>query len=259
MKLINITDNELKILSEKLYNIKKYGVTEETIKDALLYLIPDKNIIGIDINDKNAPAQFDLNVEKINISITRLTKMIKESINRLLNYFPDINQQEMFYYYILFSLIHETRHVWQYLIAENKVKFPYEVIKQVYKEMSYVGQLDVGFIKNIKSFYLYTKKRERLVIERNVNIEATETILNLAHFVENKEIEELFSILRKNNILYGYEGVYNGSIEETYKLLGLDKLYDKLPKGETIPIKERILYGLPINEVTKKKVLNYEI
>ena len=256
MDLINVSKEELKILSEKLNNLKKYGATEETIKDALLCIVP--NNIGIDIKNNKEAAYFDLNEEKICISVNGISQMINDSNKTLLKYFPKVDSKEMFNYYVLFSLIHETRHSYQYLISENKIQFPYEIIKQVYNEISYIGQLKVGFLKNVRSLYLYNKYRERLVIERNANIEATEIISKLAKHEENQEIHELFNILRHNNILYGYENQFNGSIEETYKTLGLDNIYNLLPVHEQIPIKDRILYGLPIDYETKKKVLEYK-
>lgn len=260
MDLLNITEKEIKELSEKLHNIKKYGANKETIEDTLAFLIPHtpKKTIGIDINNEKEPTYFDLNNELVSVSPTALNNMIVESIAQLKRVFPELNEEEMFNYYILFALVHENRHVYQYLIAKEYMKAPYKIIQKAYKELIYIGDLEVGPLKNIISFYLYTKNRERLFIERNANIEATEIICNLAKYEENENIRDLFESMRQNNIIYGYDGAYNGSLEETYKSLELTSLYAKLPTGEAIPVRDRILYGLPISEETREKVLAYK-
>ena len=223
MSLINISVEKIKRLAEILHNIKKYGSNEETIQDALTYLIPqnDNKIIGIEINNNLAPASFDLDNEKVKISVKRLNKLILESTAHLKMLFPEINEEEMYNYYILFTLIHETRHVNQYLIAEGAIDFPYKIIKEAYKTMSNVGYLDINFIRNYISLFMYTKNRERLIIERNANIEATEIVRNLAKYLENEPIADLFESMRQRCITYGYDGNYNGSLEETYKTLYL--------------------------------------
>jgi len=260
MSLIRFKEEERKILLEKLNNIKKYGSNEETIKDILTYLIPqnEKKTIGIDINNKFEAAYFDLDKETVAVSVRVLNKTILESIAHLKRIFPDINEKEMFNYYILFALIHETRHVNQYLIAENAVQFPYEIVKQAYNDISNIGYLNVNFLRNYISLYLYNKDNKRFIIERTANIESTEMVRNLAQYEENDPIADLFESMRQRNITYGYDEQYNGSLEETYKKLYLTPLYNELPKGEAIPIRDRILYGLPINEETKEKVLQYK-
>lgn len=260
MPLMRIKDEEINILLEKLENIKKFGSNEETIKDILTYLVPknDKKPIGIEINKKLSAATFDLTNEKVKVSPERLNNVIKQSIIHLKRIFPEIDTKEMFNYYVLFALIHETRHVNQYLIAEGAIDFPYKIIKETYKAMSKIGYLDINFIRNYISLYMYNIHNKRLIIERNANIEATEIVHNLAKWLENEPIADLFESMRQRCITYGYDGNYNGSLEETYKTLYLKSLYNDLPKGEAIPVRDRILYGLPINEETREKVLAYK-
>lgn len=53
----------------------------------------------------------------------------------------------------------------------------------------------------------------------------------------------------------GYLGKYNGAIEETYKKI---LIFNKVKYVEDISLEEKVRYGYPLDEYTKKKVLNYE-
>lgn len=256
MELLNTTNEELKILSEKIRNFKKHGINKETILDTLHSLLSDnQNLIHFNIKENLYPICLDANAKEIQINIDKLNKTINQSIKYLEQIFPEINNKEMYYYYILYSLTHETRHVFQYLIANKQIQCPYEIIVEVYKNMFQIGNLDTGKINNFISEYLYYLYNERLVLERNANIEGSELLTKLALYEENEPIANVFKQMYKKNLVYGYDDRYNGSIEETYKRLYLKKLYNNLPTEEAIPIKDRIHYGLPINEETKKKIL----
>ena len=78
MLLINTKLDQIKELSEKLHNIKKYGATEEVIEDTLKYLIPknDFTTIKVDIKERNNTLLFDLNKEQISLSLEKLNKVI---------------------------------------------------------------------------------------------------------------------------------------------------------------------------------------
>lgn len=260
MEFVNTNIKELKELSEKLHNIKKHGTNKIILCNTMEYLMPqsEQKNIGFEITNGFEPVYFNIAEETVKILPERLNKIINASILHLKKKFPELDEKEMYNYYILFALIHETRHVNQYLITENAVQFPYEIVKQAYNDMSNIGYLDVNFLRNYISLYLYNKDNKRFIIERTANIESTEIVRNLAQYEENDLIADLFESMRQRNITYGYDEQYNGSLEETYKKLYLTPLYNELPKGEAIPIRDRILYGLPINEETKKKVLQYK-
>ena len=256
MKLINVSDEEIKALAEKLHTIKQYGSNEETLSEALEYLIPkNEKMIGIEINDNLGAVTFDLDEEKVKISVKKLKYLIEKSIVILKKIFPDVNEQEMFNYYILYALTHEVRHVYQYLIGEGFIETPYQIVQKTYKDIMNIGMLKTNFIRNYISSILYGFHHERLVIERNANIEACEFLKSIAEYEENKPIVNVFEQVKQRNISYGYDDIYNGSIEETYKKLCLTPFYNELPNCDNIPIKDKILYGLPINEETKTKIL----
>lgn len=257
MDLLNVKKKEIEVLSEKLHYLKKVGTNKITILEILIDLIAetDKEIINYEIDNSAFPICFNADNAKIYVSVEKLNQTIINSIKFLKRIFPNINEKEMFYYYTIFALTHETRHVNQYLIANEHIDAPYQIVKEVYQTMFKIGDLNFIQIKNLISEYLYYLHNERLVIERNANIEACEILRNLARFEGNDEIANVFEETRQKNIIYGYDDRYNGSVEETYKRLYLKSLYDQLTKEEAIPIRDRILYGLPINEETRKKVL----
>ena len=60
---------------------------------------------------------------------------------------------------------------------------------------------------------------------------------------------------KKRIMRAGYDELYNGAVERTYKNI---LIFHKPVKGESVSIEDRIRYGLPLDEYTKKKVLNYE-
>jgi len=260
MELLNIEEKYIKDLAEKLNNIKKYGCNKETIEDALSYLIPknSEKTIGFEINKGLEAIYFEATTEKVKISVKKLINLINLSIKYLYEIFPDINKEEMFNYYVMYSLTHEISHIKQYLIANGYEKEPYKIIKQAYSDILNVGELNVNFIRNYISLFQYHNYYSRLVLERNANIEGCEIIKKLAEYDENTEIADVFKEVRQRNILYGYDDRFNGSIEETYKRLYLKSLYNKLSKDEAIPIRDRILYGLPVNEETREKILAYK-
>jgi len=257
MNLIYKSEEEIKKLSEKLHRLKKFGLTKTTLIETLNDLMTDteKKYIKYSINDNIYPICFEATDGIIYSSLEKLKQMIIYSIKSLKRIFPNLDENEMFNYYVLFALTHELRHVKQYLITEEFIDAPYKIIKEVYKTIFKIGDLNINPLKNFIITILYNLNSDRYVIERTANIETSEILKTLAEYEENTEIANVFNEVRQKNIMYGYDDRYNGSIEETYKRLHLTPFYKNLPVGEAIPVRDRILYGLPINEETKKKVL----
>jgi len=257
MELLNINEQEIKLLLEKLDLLRKKGMNQQTILEILNDLMPAnaKDNIDIKIDKGLCPISFSPDDTAIYLTIEKLHKTIKKSIQYIRETFPNIDDKDMYNYYVIYALNHELRHIGQYMIVNEHIESPYEIVKKVYKTIFNVGHLSNNPFKNIITENINDINNERLVIERNATIEASEIVKKLEEREENKEIANVFEELKHKNMIYGYDDIYNGSVEETYKRLYLNQLYKELPKEEAIPIRDRILYGLPINEETKNKVL----
>ena len=69
---------------------------------------------------------------------------------------------------------------------------------------------------------------------------------------------KLLNDLLSYQISLGYRGLYNGSMEKTYKKKGIKSLYESFDYSEEIPTQEKVRYGLPIDSDTRKRVLKKE-
>ena len=78
----------------------------------------------------------------------------------------------------------------------------------------------------------------------------------VAEYENNLKMNEFLEKQKSYCLLYGYKGIFNGAVEETYYKTLLGPLYKKFPKDEYIPLEDRVRYGLSIDSETRKKVLN---
>lgn len=253
------TEQDTIIVSQLLEKLRSKGCTEDVLDEILNTIIPQNQHLPIDIvfNASNVPAAFSLEDKDIEISLNALKKYIDRVISILIKIHPTL-EKEIFYNHILLVLVHEVEHYYQCLILRGYVEFPYELVKEGYKNLFMLKiskDLNPASVKAmIKNFSRYSNKPDSL-LERNANVEAYEALVKVAKYENNKEMLEILKELLLFNLSLGYKGLSNGSMEKTYRKKRMIEVYNSFDHTEDIPIQDRIRYGLPIDKDTRKKVL----
>ena len=256
------TENILNYL-EKL---RSNGYTKDILDEILNSIIPKNDMVQIKgIIDKSDnsyhPAFFDPNIKSIKIYPEQLESFILKLIHPTLKVFPHFDKKEIFNYYVIYTLIHEIEHVYQYLISKGYIDFPYKIVIEAYKEL---GGLKIykndNIIYSLLKYYSHFKQTQKpgFLLERNANVEAYILLRKIATFENNIDFQKFIEFQLSFQLMYGYKGLFNGAVEESYKRTMRNSLYKTLPKDEDISQEDRVRYELPIDKETRKKVLRKE-
>ena len=162
----------------------------------------------------------------------------------------------------MFALIHEAEHALQFLIANNKVPFKYDEVKEGYKNLTdilkgrdYILPHPITMARDLIAKINYYKNDINYVFERNANIEACNDVSLVANSLEDFDIARAFYIFSLTNSIIGYIENTNGSMWETYKNLHILDKFKKVQKDDNIPEDERLRFGLSVDEATRKVLL----
>lgn len=257
------SNEDIIIASSQLENLRIKGYEKKSLEEVLATLIPNNDNFQVKsvIGNFNKPAYFNQNDKTINISLENLEKYVFELINPILKAFPTLNQEELFYNYVVFVICHEIEHIYQYLIGNGYVNFSYQIISEAYKNLLTLKiSKDISPIQaklKIKKYFEQISKASSL-LERNANIEAYDLLIKVADYENNLEIKKFIETQKSFCLTFGYKGFYNGAVEETYNKALLKYIYETFPKNENISLEEKVRYGLPIDRMTRKKVLKKE-
>ncbi|MBQ7140436.1 MAG: hypothetical protein IJO32_02910 [Bacilli bacterium] len=246
-----------------LENLRKKGYSNDVIDQILNTIVPNNKNYPIKLNIENRndvmpPASFDYTSKTINIFSENLENYILKIINPTLKINSNMKKEDLFNNFVLHTLIHEVEHVYQHLIGNKYIEFPYQIIVEAYKDLT---ELKISKDTNpiyalmmIKNYFKQINKHGFL-LERNANVESYDILYKVAKYENNSELQKFIKMQENTYLKYGYNGFYNGAIEESYKKTWQKSLYNALPKDEDIPIEDRVRYGLSIDKDTKEKVL----
>lgn len=260
--IIKSNEDIIKI-SEQLEILRRKGYGKESLEEITGLLIPTNanyQVKGI-IGEFNEPAFFNPSDRTINFSKENLETYIYQIIDPIIKTFPNLSKKELFYNYVIFVISHEVEHIHQHLIGNGYIEFPYQIISEAYKNL-----FALKISKNINPIYAKIKINKYLkqiskatsLLERNANVEAYDLLNKVAEYENNLEIKKIIEMQQAFCLTFGYKGFYNGAVEETYNKALLKDIYETFPKNENISLEEKVRYGLPIDRMTRKKVLKKE-
>ena len=258
------SEKELQVLNDyyKKINISKLDI--ELLNDIMKYIIPR------DINGRQL-IRYNVSNSMENISFIPEERVIEVPINKLSNWAIENGKiNDMYYncgdrlnsYLLLFSMLHEVEHSYQFLMGEKVIECP-EIVQKVYKEI--MGLMIESNYKTIKDKILrnkilkrYDKYHDSFFIERNANVGAGSVIVELALLNNDKTAINIFGYLLSHYMCQGYLKNTKGCIYNTYKYLHLLENYNTYSKDD-ICDEDRVRYGLEINEDIRNTLLEKNI
>lgn len=160
----------------------------------------------------------------------------------LVNYFAkplidDYNELDVYNYYYLLFIIHETEHIKQSLCSRSNM-YPDKEINELYQKL--INECDK---MNIIRTLIYDKFGESFCFERSANIGACETLFDVLDISECKKLNEFY-------YLYYLEKGYKikrdkiiTPVDSTFKLLGVKNRIS----GDNLSFKNSIKHGLSVD------------
>ena len=251
-----------KDMSSYLDLIRNNGCTKNVLFEILDGIVPksDKIDINIDISDEFGHAYFDSEQKMIHINEELLDEYVKKYSSDMIKMNSNLCSCscDLYSYNLLYALIHEIEHVYQFMFAFGYLDVPYNVVGELYNKLfEYHLDDDMnGFVKEILLFkrMLYSRRVD-FVLERNANIETCELLRRVCEYENNKEV---FGSISYEYLLYlklGYlKKKYNGSFDESFRRLWRKDLFSG-EVLEDISVEDRIRYGLPIDKKSRELLL----
>ena len=256
MSNIIINNDTLLMLTDDIKYIKKYDISKSFIEEILRQIIPTKSmeplitysVVENSYNEGNV--SFVPSKELIEIDLRKLNYWIENSIDVLMKDYNLKDKETLKAYQLIQIISHEVEHAYQYLMGKRMIYRANNIIANVYKDIYDLIVSD----SNFESKECYFNNFKRLLLERNAQIESFDLIMQCAKYNNQLDIYNAYKNLYDYWALIGYVNSCQGSIIETLRLLKLNDDYltnNKLQMYE----KERIRYGFPISNKTRKKLL----
>jgi hypothetical protein len=167
---------------------------------------------------------------------------------------------DLYAYNFMYALIHEVEHVYQFMFSQGHLNAPYNIVGELYHKLF---EYDVDnmncVIRDILLFRkMFYSRKVNFVLERNANIETCDLLRRVCEYENNKDI---FGSINCEYLIYmklGYlRKKYNGSFDESFSKIWRRDLFDG-KVCEDISIDERIRYGLPIDDESRRLLLRLE-
>lgn len=256
-------DMDLQILNDYLKRMKPNKIDKDLLIDILKFIIPKENneMIKYKMIDSRygIGAQFVPEYRSIIINLRKISTWLESNYKDISNSY-NIDNEMLKNYLLLYVLLHEVEHSYQYLIGHNIID-SYDIVKYIYKESmnllikkEYIIPRPITLIVRQIKIFKYYKNQQNYVLERNANVNSFSDILSLAIMNEQNDISKIFLDLGKANLLIGYLDDNMGCLYNTYKDFGKLKQYNKYDISN-IKYSDRLIYGLKINEQEHKELI----
>lgn len=263
--MLQLEKNEENILYFKKF-IDDYctnGLDVKKIEELLYYFQPldfeNNKLVDIIINEKGKEVPlFDYKESNIVINVVGLVNYLKTLRNGFEYLYGEKNLQRCSGYLILLGIIHELEHSYQFYMGENKVESPCKLVSEGYKII--MNYFSFSTVNNANFRWLisvirYIKRAGFSVLERNANIEALYALIEVARYCEDDDILDFITKIKNGYLSVGYYKNIKGSMEETINILKLQDLFAQCDHNIDLSMKDRVRYGLQIDEETRKKIL----
>lgn len=246
-------NNDLLMLSDDIKYIEKHGISKHHIKSIMKRMMPNDYINYIVSNKQyeNSDVAFIPTKKIIEINMNVLESIGNKGFNLIKNDYNLKNEKLVKSYLFLIVLSHEIEHAYQFLMGENLADSPNKTIAQAYKDIYDIVMKRKFTIAKI----IYTENQNKLLLERNAQIESYDLILKCAKYNNRQDIYDAFNDLNFGWTTIGYKKNNKGSIVDTYFSLSLFNKYQELNFDLDISEEEKIRYGFPISEETRQKLL----
>ena len=254
-------DQIIEKISAQMSLMRKNGINEELTKEIIKLMSNDIKIPYVFKDRINAAAYYNTKTSTMFLSVNSMINWAKNYIksSKVQEYYPHCVYSELLIYFYIFVLNHEMNHAFQHLIGQNIIKTNYPKLKNCYINLYDLSinqnmSLDLNNAKNTLQLLLFCIHRNN-ILERNANLEAMSLMLQLTKYENDDIMQEVIQDCKQTIQMQGYTGKYNGAIEEAYKKI---LIFQKDMDDENISLEDKVRYGYPLDEYTKKKVLNYE-
>lgn len=261
MKKIEIFNNDKDYYDA--YNLFKLcGINNDVLKFVVPNLLPRDEkgnlLVNLDIiENKNGSISYVPSTNTITLSSYHINEWLNNNLDFLCTKINTNDSKRVRNYLVLFMISHEIEHSYQYLMAEDMIECKSNNLKFCYKVLYdfITGYKKFSIIKrkyNESRFATYDNNHDNFILERNANIEACDKIMKLALINREVDIYAEFNLLRLKFMQIGYDGLYNGSLEETLMSMRLYELYERLSVVEELDTIDKIRFGLPVDDESKK-------
>ncbi len=246
--------------------IDKTGLNRHVLEYVLSLLVPkDDKLQPLvkysikDVSDRDSISFVPQN-NSINISVSGIEDWLSNNIIPIKNNFEYDDLKILSNYFILFMLIHEIEHSYQYLMADGIVRCESDLLRQSYKMMYdiLVKPNYCDFISQMKRVYhlrLYDENHDKYFLERNANIEACDIMMELSLLEKDLKMYKIFLYMRQSFMKLGYKNNNLGCIDETFRKIKLYKEYKRIYYSENLSEIEKTRYGFPISDKTRTMLL----
>lgn len=266
---INISDDELLYFKSLVANEEGIELSKETLEQILNIIVPKdsnkNNLIGISVRQTGgATAVFYPQYESISLSIKKIEEWLLYNSKDLANYFNVENSTVFNNYLIFMVLTHEVEHSYQYLMGKGKFNAPCKMIEQGYKTITelfipkdYILPRPIKKARRIISLLAYKKRENEFLLERNAQYDSLGFVEKLALSNDHVEIARVFSDMKNIFARAGYVNNCDGTLINTFKDIYIGRQLKNICYDyEDLSMDMRFRLGLPIDEVTRDKVLS---
>ena len=176
--IVNSVDEEGRIVSY-IELVRDNGYKTDVLYEILNGIIPvnDRFQVCSEVNNEGYLAYFSWINKVIHLNENDLLNYIKNLLNSVIKVYPSLEKykSELFSYLVLFVLLHEVEHVYQYMFGHGYLDHNYKLVCDLYRNTTKFSVSDKTpkIIENILfSRYKIVKDRATFVLERNANVEA---------------------------------------------------------------------------------------
>lgn len=258
--------------------LRSKGYNQKTIERILEELIPqnDKCIINYQITDNDSlfvkPAFFVPDERLVKISLNLLGNYINNQTRkvRVSKEYEEELRDELFRRMVIFTILHEIEHVKQYFIAEEFSECPYQTVVNLYRNILIFGQKikntdnkelmklrkDWNEIKKILFYISLHRYSHKFFLERNANLVVYDALTKVCQHEGDLSFLPFFENQKLCDMANGYQGIWNGPVERSYRKLLSGNIFKELLIDEEIPTVDRVCYGLLVDVKTRIKLVN---
>ena len=256
---------DIKKISSYLDLLRNNSSSKDSVIEILNGILPisDKLSINIDVSDNSGAAYFDSEDKLIHINIGELNEYVKNYSLDMINMNHNLCDcsKDLYVYNMMFALVHEIEHVYQYMFGLGYLDAPYDIVGNLYGKL-FKYHLDDDMNGLIKRILLYKKinysSKVDFVLERNANIETCDLLRRVCEYENNMEILGSINYEYLTYMKLGYlRKKYNGAFDESFSKIWRKDLFDR-EILEDISVEDRIRYGLPIDDESRRLLLRLE-
>ena len=257
---------ELEKIRRYINRLEKDPNDINLISEIMYFLCPKNDemgclsYFGLNSTEVDVPT-YDPSINCIQIPNSDYRHAFDIDLSAIAPEIPENKKSMLAATYFMYAMMHETEHVYEFSIADDKIPFDVHSIKQGYKDI--IESVDPKRLhtinpfkrhKRTKLFRQYCENCDDYILERNASVEALNELLLIE---DDKDIKKVLERLYYFFLSIGYDDCM-GDLYHTYYDLGLLDKWNI--KEEHLTDEDKIRFGLPIsNEVHKELVKTFNI